>query len=547
MAVNVHRLAPIALLCLSLNSATAAPKSAAPAGLFPDDTRLEHTVTVQRGRVYLGELLESLSEQSGVVLRVDDGQGPASGIDLTVFLKDRPLREVILALPELLSIRGDQWKWQKPKAGDYLLMHQQSLSAASAANRKAVVDAFSKDVRDFYRVAKMPDDQRTQAAAAYPRLFPGGQIRSGQLDLFRQLGDAEVERVISGLPAPATGDKLSPRGRSALEFGLEGQDPSVRSGGVTFHITWEPPMIGPVLWATNKSGISGNLVGGPLWDAAWFPGQADGWRDRNDPDAQAFYINQLKGVGGKPLPDNTMAAWLKKAAKLQELNVIADPIAPRAGRHTSTAWLGSTPEQTILAIQFHEQMTARKCGAIHLLRHATAALSPRLHLVPWAQIKALRSAAEQGEGFLPLADLSRLASLTDWQLGGLREEFPVCDKGLIGPWREILSFSGLLDGRARGLLEAPAGIPLSETGLSARNVLLAGSDAQHVRGLDLIARDPAHVRLRMLRQPHKVSVRSRVGSREVDVIDAVWEVDLPGTPVHRQILQQRPRVPLEPE
>jgi hypothetical protein len=47
-----------------------------PPKLFPEDARLSRKVTVARGRVYLGELLQDLSRQARVPLTVEDTKGP---------------------------------------------------------------------------------------------------------------------------------------------------------------------------------------------------------------------------------------------------------------------------------------------------------------------------------------------------------------------------------------------------------------------------------------------------------------------------------------
>src|SRR5437016_5987651 len=108
--------------------------------LFPEDGRLARVVSIARGRVYLGELLEELSAKGRVPLAVSETRGPVDGIQLTAYLRNRPLREVMQALQELFSSRYDRWEWQDAPNGrmGYLLQHQRAPAAAAAAARQAL-------------------------------------------------------------------------------------------------------------------------------------------------------------------------------------------------------------------------------------------------------------------------------------------------------------------------------------------------------------------------------------------------------------------------
>src|SRR5688572_12057666 len=92
-------------LIAALTSPLAAAEEPVVNPLFPGDSRLAAKVTVRRQRIYLGELTETLSEVAKVRLEVETEKGPLDGVDLTVFVHERPLRELMAALVELLSHR----------------------------------------------------------------------------------------------------------------------------------------------------------------------------------------------------------------------------------------------------------------------------------------------------------------------------------------------------------------------------------------------------------------------------------------------------------
>src|SRR5437660_92393 len=62
-----------------------------------DDPRLERKITVNNHRILLGRLLQQLSTQSGVTLRIDERDN-LSGIPVLVVVRDTPLGDAMNAL-----------------------------------------------------------------------------------------------------------------------------------------------------------------------------------------------------------------------------------------------------------------------------------------------------------------------------------------------------------------------------------------------------------------------------------------------------------------
>jgi hypothetical protein len=551
---NGRQRAREALLACSLAlvslPAPAAPLSDSP-DIFPEDSRLNRPVTVLRGRVYLGELVRDLSRQARLSLSVEDAKGPSSGIGLTVFVHERPLREVMDGLASLLAHRFNTWEWQR-KASGYVLRHQHAPGEAYETARKEILGRWADDVRRYHRIAKLPPGERAAEAERIPHLFPEGMLRGGMPDLMAELGNPQMDALLRGNEVPLDVNRLGSAARAALSLGQTGGAPvgEVRMVAPALYVTWDASFIGPILWLRNERGAAGNVVGGPGWEKQWLRSEGGGWRHRGDPDVDA----QLEAAGrrrpeaGAPSGERTLAEWVKKAAMQHRLNLMADLVYPRAGQSIGYAWIGRTPEQTLLTLAARSGLGWKRRGPIDLLRDKTASIHPRRHLVLWKDIERLREAGDRGAGYLGLEELQFLAELSHDQLAGLSEEFPDANTDIILEWRPILRFYANLSQPARERASRPNGLPLRDAGLIARAALTEGVDARGIRGLGLL-REHAHVAVVALyheapRKQEAVRGQERVQTERRPL---VWRVSVPGIKEHRYVFRQQPRQPLKPD
>lgn len=115
------------------------------------DSRLSKRVTVVGGRMFVGELLEKLSQQTGVTITASDKDG-ADGERIAVYLKDTPLFDALDSLWALLSYRRAEWMWEvtgdKPERYAYHLVRP-------LAARNLPVKVQDEIQRDFERHASM--------------------------------------------------------------------------------------------------------------------------------------------------------------------------------------------------------------------------------------------------------------------------------------------------------------------------------------------------------------------------------------------------------
>lgn len=521
--------------------------------LFAEDPRLSRPVTVSRARIYLGELLDQVSSDSGVPLTVDESKGEVGGIQLAVYLRERPVREVMKAIQELFTSRFDQWEWQSAsrQAAGYVLRHQCSPLAASGNARQELMRTWAADLVSIHEIALLPDEQRAVRARSRPDLFPRGfpTGAAGIYDLLARLKRSDIDAVLRGAVVPIDTDQSSPRAAESLKFGQSNESQNtglrVRPG---FYMEWSEIGLGPLLLLRNRSGVATNAVGSRVWDDTWLKSQVPGWQVASDPVPQRFFQQKVARdpAAGAPLAAAALPAWLKQIAEKQPLNLLVDLVRPRPRETIGAAWLGRTPEQTLLALVVGAALNEKQSGEIHLLRDRSAVIHPRSHLVAWKEIKALRKAADRNDGYLDFPQLLQLAGLTNEQLAGLAEEFPDAHAA-IQEWRPIFAFYNHLIPVWQAQVRSPNGIRFADTGLLARAALLEGPDPRRLRGLDLIDREPAQVRvfIGLETMPPRMGRDRKPVEREGR--ELIWEVRVPGGSTHRRGYRLAPRRPLQPD
>jgi hypothetical protein len=74
------------------------------------DGRVQTPVSFSADRMYLGDLLKTLSQKTVVSLAMDAAD-PYSGVEITFDLKGTPLADVMNALPALVGTKKAGWEW----------------------------------------------------------------------------------------------------------------------------------------------------------------------------------------------------------------------------------------------------------------------------------------------------------------------------------------------------------------------------------------------------------------------------------------------------
>jgi hypothetical protein len=519
---------------------------------------LSQRVTVRLPRVYLGELLEHLTESSGVALAVAPRRGPVDGVQLTAIVHQRPLREVLDGLAELLTTRSNRCEWRRDGQGGYTLHLQRPLEQAAAVNRARMMEQWAQDLRTMHRVAGLPQAQQAASARAHPDLFPEGVLESGKPGLLSLVPPEGLEALLRGVELPFDPTATSPHHQQALRLGLQlppGSEPPIGTMRSSFYVTYERDGVAPVLWVRNASGTAANVLGGWLWDGHFLRKEAPGWKTVMDPEVQDFRLQRVLHDPGLVAQEqaNNYAEWLVALAMKQGLNFLGDMVDPL---HTpgGSAAIGREQRASLLALVESGGLMTRRQGEIHLVRHATALTHPRNHLLPWPLVREIREEAEAQEGYLPLARLAWCFGLSGAQRSGLAEEFPdLAVEGGPEQWAQIFRFYSALPEDQQRELVGEQGLAIHTASPLALAVLFDGPPVP-APWRELLQRGTVETRVRLtatnVRAGSSEGTSSEDGKPEAAALPPVqlqWEVLRPEQMPLRQPITINGRRPLRPE
>lgn len=161
------------------------------ADLLRADPRLARRVTITKPQIYTGELLETLSRQSGVALSTGarDGAGDEA---IAVFARDTPLVDLMTGLWSLVSYRGATWRWLREGDG-------KNTAFAYRLTRPGPAQAFAANIQAEIQRAVEED---TEAMIAALQMSPEEMQKAAkQRPVLTVLSDPRVRRNIAGLAA----------------------------------------------------------------------------------------------------------------------------------------------------------------------------------------------------------------------------------------------------------------------------------------------------------------------------------------------------------
>lgn len=125
MSSLIWRIAPKLFLFVVSQSPVSSQTSSLPEPLcltstmLSEDSRLEQKITLTYPDICLGELLEEISQKTGVVFTIDPDEG-ASGVYVLTRFKNLPLIEAMNAIWSSVSYKNAEWLWDREgKKGSY--------------------------------------------------------------------------------------------------------------------------------------------------------------------------------------------------------------------------------------------------------------------------------------------------------------------------------------------------------------------------------------------------------------------------------------------
>lgn len=217
------------ILCLLLSQIVSAHGDPLSATMRKGDPRLEQCITLAALRLNVGELLEQLSAQAGVILSAEDRDGTA-GEQVSVFLRDVSLGDAMDALWSLFSYKRAEWHWRRlGKEGDFRYQLQRPVAARQFATRlqKITQEEFEAQAEVILTSLRMTPEQREKFLKKYAeeRLLKGDKqaqdfihdksVQSG-MSLFAEALPANIQQSVlrGGEAIRVPVSQLSPQGQA---------------------------------------------------------------------------------------------------------------------------------------------------------------------------------------------------------------------------------------------------------------------------------------------------------------------------------------------
>jgi len=386
------------------------------------DPRLEKRVTLVAAHLPIGELLEVLSQRSGVALTAND-RTEAGDTEVTVALHQAPLADAMNALWSLVSYRQAEWEWRRQgdaKNYRYELARSGAARSLSARLREQLQKEFEGQADTLISALKMTPEELAQAAKRdrlLGSLIDDDRVRPGM-------------SIFAALPPDLRSAVL--KGGQTLEIPVPEPQKLFIS---TLHLSGE---IAPCLLIDTGFG-SINYVGGGYMEGGWREKLAALWMlpgdDLDDPQS----AKQAPAPRPPAAPDarRPLHSRLLQMAEAAPFSFIAR--LPDEG----SAGDDLPPHQSLKAYLSRLQETKHVQSK---WRHGILLLTTPALLIedadnppaPWPLVKRLRDAEAPGDGFLPLAELAHAAhQLSRPQLRRLAAYFPVMDS--IAQWQDLFA------------------------------------------------------------------------------------------------------------
>lgn len=501
---------------LTPQAVSAAPLSALARS---QDARLEKHVTLSASRIYIPDLLERLTEQSGVPLLCSEENDGSRDERVSVFLKDVPLADVMNGLYSLLSYRDAEWYWTRSGTDErFRYRFLQSRNAHLLGNtldRKMQHD-FEEHAQHVLDALKLPPDQLLNLLAQDPLASALLSQERSQLALGAftdSLTEDERLAVLRGrLTITVPVDQLSPRGQRFVQQITKetpplfsdptpgGQHPA-EPRSISFYVSKVSRSIAPLLIVSvdNRGGYG--YLGGRVLASSYLDSLQKQWTLPGDTAAGASSDVKISESKDEAEARPSYARMDRRLSELSDgvpISLMAR-LGLRAGDEPGSP-VGRTLAQYIATLSsdpLHLQFKVR--SRLLLVVDPSWFRGRSLHLtVPYKVVKRLRSAELSQKGYLALPDLAAAADELDAeQLTGLAEEFPVMQS--VARWQPVFRTFQRLSAANRQVVET-RGLSLTSTpGLISSlscvpfDALLAGAGSRATAFRIVVAKGPNSV------------------------------------------------------
>lgn len=479
------------------------------------DSRLEKPVSLLTPRIYyLGELLEELSRQTGVVLTAGD-KDEAAGELVMVRVPKAPLADVMNALWSLVSYQHAAWDWDlvpentsgstptgrvayrlvRPRAAQLLgakLRHQvQQDFETEAMNALDNLGKTSEELKELEKKGKTPEyigRKRTLSnQEGFAETFPSLETR------LRLLRDNEPVKV----PVEQLGERAQAYVQSEMAF-KRGLDPTlkfpepthVQFGRKEFPGNITPSLV--VLIGDGRSMEGYSCFGGTPTEKRWRQTMAAEWLldgdAAEDPALETRVTVPEKGSAVK-VPSGFMVGPESRLWQIAEGASL--PFMVRLPS-SDTSDRGSPYTLTVrAALKKIDPLQTKWRNRIMLVSDPSWFVKEtEQDRVPWSVVKKLREAeVADNDGLLPLAALANAAhDLRAEQLQRLTGEFPVMSH--VATWQnwfvQMARTPNLIQ-----RLQTPGGVPIQKMSVLTTAKLPTNVSADQVAAVRLTVANSA--------------------------------------------------------
>lgn len=485
---------PNLLLCW-LMGAGSLPASADPISksMRREDSRLERRVTLTAASIQVGELLERLTQSTGVSLLAGYERDGTADEKVSVFIRNVPLGNLMDGLYSLLSYRIGEWHWQRTGAkGNYRYRFLQTRQAQILAIRLG--EKLQSGFEDHAAKMLSAIEKSPVELEAYLRQDPvaatllnSDRLRAG-LSVFASTlspdvrlavlrGQAEPLMQVSQLPPDAQRfvQQVS-RTANARERLPDGSfRPLPDPTWVRFKLSKFARTVAPVMLIEIEGRGAYGYLGGPPLARAYLDSLEDLWMlpgdAREDSRTQARVSAPRDAKGG----DGNDAPLVRRFAQLSA----ARPVSILARVASASSRDPGSPYDQVMQ-EYLRKLRDEPFSIHHKWRSGMLLLSDASwfkerignRVAPYQIVKTLRQSQIAGDGYLSLADLGMAASeLSEAQLRSIADEFPEMEQ--VAYWRPVFRLYHQSKTNARQL-ESPRGLVLQGNPDAIRLLILSG-------------------------------------------------------------------------
>jgi hypothetical protein len=407
------------------------------------DARLNTPINLPAARLYVGELLEQLSRQTGVSLQMNT-QEEASGVLLLVCLNKITLGDALDALWSTVTYKNAVWRWERsgePGAYQYLLVQSRSAKEFAGDFKEQIQRLFEEEYRTMLAAARMSPEQRRQLLEnAVSERYQGDKKlierylsdsrRWMAMRAFEEaLSSEERLRVLRGekkvrLPV----SQLSKQGTDFVEYlWKEAETGKPIPDSIYFEANKRDDDVAPSFFIIlGGSGYS--YLGGRLIADKSIQQMTEKWIQSGDlldtPLSAHKLVRTKKSMEIKA--DTPLEQYLVELSLLAPLSLIARLPQKEISRDFSE--LQETVEYYLAYLRAFPPYLEAKWRHNVLLLSFPGWIWETESYVPYAHVKQMRLEAQRNSGFLPFRSIAKVAALLKPdQLEHLGKEFPIFD------------------------------------------------------------------------------------------------------------------------